>query len=75
MSIMKLMSLLPSFIAGLFVPIFCQDMPFMVSSNAAETLREFCTWQHAQNDRDPNSTMHHDTAILITRSVLSFIFV
>ncbi|XP_063001924.1 A disintegrin and metalloproteinase with thrombospondin motifs 4 [Elgaria multicarinata webbii] len=41
-----------------------------VSSNAAETLRNFCTWQKGLNkpsDKDPE---HFDTAILFTRQDL-----
>ena len=40
----------------------------MITSNAASTLRNFCEWQHAQNEGDDTSPFHHDTAILLTRS-------
>jgi len=40
-----------------------------ISSNAASTLRNFCSWQHENNDPDDSSPFHHDTAVLLTRCV------
>lgn len=38
-----------------------------VSSNAQDTLQQFCRWQQLYNDRDDDSPNHHDVAILLTR--------
>lgn len=40
-----------------------------VSSNAGETLRNFCTWQKGLNKPDDEDPEHFDTAILFTREV------
>ncbi|XP_069745131.1 A disintegrin and metalloproteinase with thrombospondin motifs 1 [Narcine bancroftii] len=41
-----------------------------VSSNAALTLRNFCTWQKQHNPSSDRSPDHYDTAILFTRTDL-----
>uniref|UniRef100_H2ZY12 A disintegrin and metalloproteinase with thrombospondin motifs 4 n=1 Tax=Latimeria chalumnae TaxID=7897 RepID=H2ZY12_LATCH len=41
-----------------------------ISSNAAETLRNFCTWQKELNTPDDSDPSHFDTAILFTRKDL-----
>ncbi|XP_061462058.1 A disintegrin and metalloproteinase with thrombospondin motifs 4 isoform X2 [Rhineura floridana] len=41
-----------------------------VSSNAAETLRNFCTWQKGLNKPSDEDPEHFDTAILFTREDL-----
>nr|XP_034954030.1 A disintegrin and metalloproteinase with thrombospondin motifs 4 [Zootoca vivipara] len=41
-----------------------------VSSNAAETLRNFCTWQKGLNKESDEDPEHFDTAILFTRENL-----
>ncbi|XP_054849877.1 A disintegrin and metalloproteinase with thrombospondin motifs 4 [Eublepharis macularius] len=41
-----------------------------VSSNAAETLRNFCKWQKGLNKLDDEDPEHFDTAILFTREDL-----
>ncbi|NWI13255.1 ATS4 metalloproteinase, partial [Crypturellus soui] len=41
-----------------------------VTSNAAQTLRNFCEWQRDLNDPDEDSPQHFDTAILFTRQDL-----
>ncbi|EYB82796.1 hypothetical protein Y032_0350g3208 [Ancylostoma ceylanicum] len=38
-----------------------------VTSNAQDTLQQFCRWQQLYNDRDEDSPNHHDVAILLTR--------
>ncbi|KAG9483595.1 hypothetical protein GDO78_009487 [Eleutherodactylus coqui] len=38
-----------------------------ISYNAQTTLKNFCIWQHSQNNPDDNHHSHHDTAVLITR--------
>ncbi|PIO64423.1 thrombospondin type 1 domain protein, partial [Teladorsagia circumcincta] len=38
-----------------------------VTSNAQDTLQQFCRWQQLYNDRDDDSPNHHDVAILLTR--------
>ncbi|VDL72102.1 unnamed protein product [Nippostrongylus brasiliensis] len=38
-----------------------------VTSNAQDTLQQFCRWQQLYNDRDDESPNHHDVAILLTR--------
>ncbi|KAF8376545.1 gon-1, partial [Pristionchus pacificus] len=38
-----------------------------VTSNAQETLRNFCQWQSLYNGRQEDSFRHHDVAILLTR--------
>uniref|UniRef100_A0A3B3QP08 ADAM metallopeptidase with thrombospondin type 1 motif 20 n=1 Tax=Paramormyrops kingsleyae TaxID=1676925 RepID=A0A3B3QP08_9TELE len=45
-----------------------QDGP-SISYNAASTLHSFCVWQQGQNVPDDNHPWHHDTALLITRSL------
>ncbi len=35
--------------------------------SASEMLRNFCKWQRVFNDPDDSSSLHHDTALLITR--------
>lgn len=35
--------------------------------SASEMLRNFCKWQRVHNDPDDRSSMHHDTALLLTR--------
>ncbi|XP_058511803.1 A disintegrin and metalloproteinase with thrombospondin motifs 20 isoform X2 [Ochotona princeps] len=39
----------------------------LISSNAASTLQNFCSWQQTQNVLDDAHPSHHDTAVLITR--------
>ncbi len=36
--------------------------------SASEMLRNFCKWQRSFNDPDDSSPLHHDTALLLTRS-------
>ncbi|VDM51778.1 unnamed protein product [Angiostrongylus costaricensis] len=38
-----------------------------VTSNAQDTLQQFCRWQQLYNDGDDESPNHHDVAILLTR--------
>lgn len=38
--------------------------------SASEMLRNFCKWQKSFNDPDDNSDLHHDTALLLTRSAI-----
>ncbi|KJH45425.1 reprolysin family zinc metalloprotease [Dictyocaulus viviparus] len=38
-----------------------------VTSNAQDTLHQFCRWQKLYNDEDDESPNHHDVAILLTR--------
>lgn len=40
-----------------------------VTSNAAETLRNFCSWQKGLNKASDKDPEHFDTAILFTRQV------
>uniref|UniRef100_A0A670YNH0 ADAM metallopeptidase with thrombospondin type 1 motif 4 n=1 Tax=Pseudonaja textilis TaxID=8673 RepID=A0A670YNH0_PSETE len=42
-----------------------------VTSNAAETLRNFCSWQKGLNKASDKDPEHFDTAILFTRQVRS----
>ncbi|KAK3601758.1 hypothetical protein CHS0354_016122 [Potamilus streckersoni] len=47
-----------------------EDGP-QITSNAAQTLKNFCAWQHKVNDDDDlNSPYHYDTAVLLTRKDL-----
>ncbi|NWI55525.1 ATS4 metalloproteinase, partial [Calyptomena viridis] len=41
-----------------------------VTSNATETLRNFCQWQSGLNVPDEDSPQHFDTAVLFTRQDL-----
>ncbi|XP_055999244.1 A disintegrin and metalloproteinase with thrombospondin motifs 9-like [Ostrea edulis] len=43
-----------------------QDGP-RVTSNAAASLKDFCTWQYVTNPTDDSNPDHYDTAVLITR--------
>ncbi|XP_011434412.3 A disintegrin and metalloproteinase with thrombospondin motifs 9 isoform X1 [Magallana gigas] len=43
-----------------------QDGP-RVTSNSAESLKDFCTWQYVTNPTDDNDPDHYDTAVLLTR--------
>lgn len=45
---------------------FEQDGP-RVTSNSAESLKDFCTWQYVTNPTDDNDPDHYDTAVLLTR--------
>lgn len=40
-----------------------------VTSNAAQTLRDFCRWQRDLNVPDEDSPLHFDVAVLFTRQV------
>ncbi|XP_043945893.1 A disintegrin and metalloproteinase with thrombospondin motifs 4 [Protopterus annectens] len=46
------------------------DQGLHVSSNAAQTLKNFCTWQKGLNTPSDSDTDHFDTAILFTRQDL-----
>ncbi|CAB1323373.1 unnamed protein product [Coregonus sp. 'balchen'] len=48
-----------------------QDGP-SINFNAATTLHNFCVWQQTQNVQDDSHPSHHDTALLITRYLLTF---
>uniref|UniRef100_T1J214 Peptidase M12B domain-containing protein n=1 Tax=Strigamia maritima TaxID=126957 RepID=T1J214_STRMM len=39
----------------------------VVHQSAPKTLKNFCKWQAIQNDPNDKSSLHHDTAILLTR--------
>lgn len=41
-----------------------------ITSNAAQTLRNFCKWQQGLNKADDADPEHFDTAVLFTRQVL-----
>lgn len=49
-----------------FFYLFVQDGP-RVTSNAAASLKDFCTWQYVTNPTDDSNPDHYDTAVLITR--------
>ncbi|KAK2145755.1 hypothetical protein LSH36_660g05004 [Paralvinella palmiformis] len=40
-----------------------------ISSNAIQTLKSFCAWQHRINTPESGPAGHHDTAVLLTRPV------
>lgn len=42
--------------------------------SASEMLRNFCKWQKEHNIIDDRSPHHHDTALLLTRSVCAYIY-
>uniref|UniRef100_UPI00398E3D3F A disintegrin and metalloproteinase with thrombospondin motifs 5 n=1 Tax=Pristiophorus japonicus TaxID=55135 RepID=UPI00398E3D3F len=41
-----------------------------INKNAASTLKNFCRWQHKQNQHGDSHAEHHDAAILFTRENL-----
>lgn len=43
---------------------FIENRP---GKSASEMLRNFCKWQRSQNYPDDSDTLHHDTALLLTR--------
>lgn len=45
-----------------------------ISSNAALTLRNFCSWQKQHNPPSDRHAEHYDTAILFTRQVRQALF-
>ena len=38
-----------------------------ISSDAPQTLRNFCVWQQDQNPKEDDHPHHYDTAVLITK--------
>ena len=46
------------------------DLDLEVTRNAEVTLQNFCQWQYKMNPRDWFNPIHHDIAILMTRSAV-----
>ncbi|KAK9501006.1 hypothetical protein O3M35_002144 [Rhynocoris fuscipes] len=45
------------------------------NTNSSVMLTNFCHWQRKYNDPNDNSPQHHDTALLLTRSVKLLVFI